>query len=96
MAGKPMAAMMAAPQRPASATVRQVGTKTFFRKGDRWVDSEVKPDDEAKAVVIRQFSDEFFALARGQKSELNQYLAFDEPVTVNLDGKVYRFEQAAK
>ncbi len=82
--------------RSPSVTVRQIGSKTFFRKGDRWVDSEVKPDDEAKAVVIRQFSDEFFALARGQKSELNQYLTFEEPVTVNLDGKVYRFEQAAK
>ena len=37
---------------------------------------------------------EFFRLARSQKAELNQYLTFTEPVTVNLEGKVYRFEQA--
>ena len=67
-----------------------------IRKGDHWVDSTLKPDDEAKANVIRQFSDEFFELARTQKSELNQYLTFEEPVTVDLDGKVYRFEQASR
>ncbi len=72
--------------------VRQVGNKTFFRKGDRWVDSDVKPEDEAKAIVIRQYSDEFFKLARNQSAGLNQYLAFEEPVTVNLEGRVYRFE----
>ena len=65
-------------------------------QGKAWVDSTLKPDDEAKAVVIRQFSDEFFELARTQKAEMNQYLTFDEPVTVNLDAKVYRFEQAPK
>jgi Ca-activated chloride channel homolog len=75
-------------------TVRRVGSKTFYRKGDHWVDATLKPEDEAKAKVVRQFSDEFFELARTQKSELNQYLTFEEPVTVDLDGKVYRFEQA--
>jgi Ca-activated chloride channel family protein len=84
-----------AAQKP-SATVRHVGAKTFFRKGDRWVDSSVTPEDEAKAVVIRQFSDEFFRLARDQKAEMNQYLTFEEPVTVKLDGRVYRFEQPEK
>ncbi|MDR3632917.1 MAG: VIT domain-containing protein [Isosphaeraceae bacterium] len=75
-------------------TVRQIGSKTFYRKGDRWVDSTVTPDEEAKATAVAQFSDAFFVIARAQKAELNQYLTFDEPVTVNLDGKVYRFEQA--
>jgi len=77
-------------------TVRQLGTKTFYRRGDHWVDSQVKPEDEAKAQVVRQFSDEFFELARNQKAEMNQYLTFEEPVTVDLGGRVYRFEQAAK
>ncbi len=77
-------------------SVRQVGAKTFYRKADRWVDSSVQPDQDAKATVIRQFSDEFFALANGQKNEMNQYLTFDEPVTVNLDGRVYRIEPAPR
>jgi Ca-activated chloride channel family protein len=78
------------------ATVRRVGSKTFFRKGKAWVDSTLKPDDESKAVVIRQFSDAFFEMARNQKPEFNQYLTFEEPVTVKIDSQVYRFEQAAK
>ena len=77
----------------ATANVRQLGNKTFYRKADRWVDAEVKPDEDAKAKVVEQFSDEFFKLARSQTAEMNQYLSFDEPVTVNLNGQVYRFDQ---
>ncbi|QEH37745.1 von Willebrand factor type A domain protein [Aquisphaera giovannonii] len=74
------------------ATVRQLGAKTFYYKDNRWIDSTVKPDEDAKARRIRQFSDEFFALARSQSAEVNQYLTFGEPVTVNLDGTVYRID----
>jgi Ca-activated chloride channel family protein len=76
----------------AGPTVRQVGSKNLFRKGDRWADSAVKPEDDAKARVIRQFSDDHFRLARSQKAELNQYLTFDEPVTVELGGQVYKID----
>ena len=78
------------------STVRQVGTKTFYNKGDHWVDSAVKPEDETKATRVEQFSDAFFKLARKQSAELNQYLTFDEPVIVELSGTVYRFEPAKK
>ncbi len=81
--------------KPAAATVRQVGSKTFYRKADRWVDAAVTPDAEAKALRVEQFSDAFFELARSQGAELNQYLAFGEPVTVELGGKVYRIERAS-
>ena len=77
-----------------ATNVRQIGSKTFYRKGERWIDSVVKPEADAKAIVIRQFSDEFFNLAANQDAGLNQYLTFDEPVTVELGGKVYRFEKA--
>lgn len=72
--------------------VRQVGAKTFYRKAERWVDSVLTPEEEAKAIVIKQFSDDYFRLARRQDSEWNKYLAFDEPVTVKLEGQVYRIE----
>ncbi|AGA26181.1 VIT domain-containing protein [Singulisphaera acidiphila] len=75
-------------------SVRQVGAKTFYYKNQHWIDSTVKPEDDAKATVIEQFSDAFFRLAESQKTELNQYLTFDEPVTVELDGQIYRFELA--
>jgi Ca-activated chloride channel homolog len=77
-----------------AATVRQVGKKTFFRKGERWVDSTVKPEDDIKATIVEQFSDAYFELARKQSAEMNQYLTFEDPVTVNLDGKVYRIDLA--
>ena len=44
--------------------------------------------------MIRQFSDEFFNLARSQSAELNQYLTFTEPVTIKLAGTVYRIDPA--
>ena len=72
--------------------VRQVGGKTFYRKANRWVDAEVKPEQEAKAVTLEQFSDGFFKLARDQGAEQNQYLSFDEPVTVLIAGCAYKID----
>ena len=77
----------------AVATVRQVGPKTFYKKGDRWVDAEVKAEDEANAVDIEQFSDAYFKLAREQDAEANQYLGFEDPVTVRLRGRAYRINR---
>lgn len=74
--------------------LRVIGSKTFYLKEGRWIDSSVEPDEEAKAKVVRQFSDEFFDLARSQSADWNQYLAFAEPVTVKLQGAVYRIEPA--
>jgi len=76
------------------AQLRQVGSKTFYFKENRWIDSTVKPDEDAKAKLIRQFSNDFFNLARSQSADLNQYLTFTEPVTIKLAGTVYRFDPA--
>jgi Ca-activated chloride channel homolog len=76
------------------AKLRQVGSKTFYFKENRWIDSTVKPDEDAKAKLIRQFSNDFFNLARSQSADLNQYLTFTEPVTIKLAGTVYRFDPA--
>jgi Ca-activated chloride channel family protein len=56
------------------------------------VDASVTPEEDEKATVVTQFSDEYFRLARTQKAEYNQYLSLNEPVTVKLDGKVYKIE----
>ncbi len=81
-------------ERGAESKVRQIGSKTFYFKSNRWIDSTVKPEEDAKAKVVRQFSDEFFALAGAQPAELNQYLTFNEPVTIRLSGEIYRIEPA--
>ena len=78
----------------AAETVRQVGDKTFYLKDGRWVDSSVKPEDEAGARTIRQFSDAYFDLARGQSADWNRYLTFTEPVVVRLADAVYLIEPA--
>ncbi|KAJ3047043.1 hypothetical protein HK102_013013, partial [Quaeritorhiza haematococci] len=83
-----------APAMEAKETVRQVGAKTFYLKEGRWVDSAVKPEDEAAAKVVRQFSDDYFNLARAQSSDWNQYLTFTEPVIVKLADAVYRIDPA--
>jgi Ca-activated chloride channel family protein len=74
--------------------VRQIGTKTFYWKNQRWVDSTVQPDEDARATVVTQLTDAYFQLARVQKADYNQYLCQTEPVTVKLDGKVYHVEPA--
>jgi Ca-activated chloride channel family protein len=78
----------------AQVKVRQIGSKTFYFKNGRWVDSSVTAEEDAKAVVVVQFSDDYFRLAREQKSEHNQYFSQAEPVTVKLEGKVYRVDPA--
>ncbi len=75
-------------------TVRQVGRKTFFRKDGRWVDADVKEEEVAKAIVLEQFSEDYFKLVRSQSAELNQYLSFEDAMLVKLADKVYRIEQA--
>ena len=41
---------------------------------------------------MKQFSDEYFRLADRHGKKLSQYLVFDEPALVNLEGTVYRID----
>ncbi len=81
---------------PIQPTVRQVGAKTFFKRNNRWIDVDVKADEEAKAIVVEQFSEAYFTLARSQSATNNQFLTFEDEVVVNLDGKVYQVNLAKK
>ncbi len=76
----------------APQNVRQIGNRAFFRRGNQWVDSTVTKEQEAKATRIKQFTREYFDLAKRHGRSLSQYLAFDEPVLVNLDGRAYLIE----
>jgi len=48
----------------AGQAVRQIGNRTFYRRDDQWVDSQVSEAQQKNARRIKQFSDEYFALAR--------------------------------
>ena len=72
--------------------LRQVGQKTFFRKNNQWQDSTVTDEQSKKAIRVKQFSREYFDLAAKHSGTLAKYIAFDEPVLVNLDDKTYQID----
>jgi Ca-activated chloride channel family protein len=76
----------------AQQNVRNVGNRTFFRRDNQWVDSQVTKEQESKAQRIKQFSDDYFALARRHGRTISQYLVFDEPVLLNLENQAYLIE----
>jgi Ca-activated chloride channel family protein len=79
----------------AGQNLRQVGNRNFYRRNNRWVDSQVTEKQAAHAQRITQFSDEYFKLAEAHGRELSQYLAFDEPVLLNVENQTYLIEPPA-
>ena len=71
-------------------TVRTVGTRAFYRRGDAWIDARLLDADPDEAEEVEQFSDAYFALARRLPAEDAVYLTFREDVLVELGGTAYR------
>lgn len=76
----------------AGQNVRTIGNRTFYQRGGQWIDSLVTKEQEAKATRIKQFSDEYFALARRHGRKMAQYLVFDEPLLLNIEDRAYLIE----
>ncbi len=76
----------------AQTSVRNIGNRTFYRRQNRWVDSQVTPTQQQDARKVKQFSQEYFDLAHRYGRSLSQYLVMDEAVIVNLDGQAYLIE----
>jgi Ca-activated chloride channel family protein len=81
---------MVAPQ--AVQNVHQVGQKAFFKKQSTWQDSTVTDAQAKNAIQVKQFSKEYFDLAESHGGRMAQYMAFSEPVLVNLGSQTYRIE----
>ncbi len=81
-----------APSAKESQTMQQVGQKTFFRKQGLWQDSTITAAQAGNAKHIVQFSREYFDLAAAHGGAMAQYLAFREPVQVNIAGQVYQID----
>ena len=79
-----------------SNNIRVVADKTFYLREGRWVDSSVTEEMEKDAapVEIKQFSDEYFKLIDENGANLSQYLVFEESITLNFNGKLYKIERA--
>jgi Ca-activated chloride channel homolog len=71
--------------------VRSVGRKVFYRRGDQWIDSTVTADQEKQPIKIERYSKEYFELIDKFGRDVAKYMAFDEPVVIELDGKAYSF-----
>jgi len=78
--------------RLARQTVRKLGSRTFYHRGERWIDSLVTKELEKNVTRIKQFSDEYFELARRHGKKLSQYMVFDEPVLLKLEDRAYLIE----
>jgi Ca-activated chloride channel family protein len=78
--------------RAMTESVRNVAQKTFYRRSNRWIDSIVSEEQEKKAQRVVQFSDDYFTLANRHGRALSQYLVFDEPLLIALDGETYLIE----
>jgi Ca-activated chloride channel family protein len=76
----------------AQESVRNIGNRTFYRRQNQWVDSQVTPTQQQNARKIKQFSQEYFDLANRYGHTMSQYLAMDEAVVLNLDGQAYLIE----
>lgn len=70
-------------------TVQQVGNKTFYRRGDRWVDSTIAPEREKRSQKIDRYSREYFELVDKHGRDAARYLAMDEAVLIDIGGTVY-------
>jgi hypothetical protein len=70
-------------------TVRQIGTRTFYRRGGAWVDSTLKAD--AKPTQIKAFSKEYFELLK-KYDDLGPVLALDGRIIVVVGDEVYQIE----
>ncbi len=79
--------------RIAGQNVRSIGNRTFYQRGGQWVDSQVTKEQETNATRVKQFSDEYFALASRHGKKMSQYMVFDEAVLLNLEDRAYLIEQ---
>jgi Ca-activated chloride channel family protein len=83
----------------ANSEMRYAGSKVFYRENNRWVDSAVSADKKSnekepktKPFQIKRFSTEYFELVDKHGREVAKFLAMDEPVTIELGGKIYEVE----
>lgn len=71
--------------------IRQIGRKTFFQRGDRWVDSTVSEEEEKTAQKVERYSPAYFHLVERYGRHVAQYLAIDDQIVIKLDGQTYEW-----
>lgn len=74
--------------------VKQIGSKTFYWRNDRYVDSEITKQLTENAKEVIRFSDAYFELLLELDEADKSYLAEDADMLVVIDGKSYLIKQA--
>ncbi|PWT94495.1 MAG: hypothetical protein C5B53_13040 [Candidatus Melainabacteria bacterium] len=78
-----------------SGAVKTVADKTFYLRGDVWVESAIDAAKQAHAKVIPFASKEYFDLIRTSPA-IAKYLAIGQQVMLEFNGQVYKIVTAAK
>ncbi|MBI3547603.1 MAG: VWA domain-containing protein [Elusimicrobia bacterium] len=76
----------------ATIETRQVGGKTFYLRGDSWIDGQVEATESTtrvRTVSVRYMSAEYFDLLR-RTPALGRYFTLGENVTVLHAGTIYK------
>ncbi|HDH53812.1 MAG TPA: hypothetical protein ENH24_04940 [Nitrospirae bacterium] len=77
----------AATAAPEVESIKQIGTKTFYLKKDRYLDAEYK--EEMKSKEIRFGSQEYFNLFK-KYPQYARYFAISKKITVVIEGMAYK------
>ena len=90
---KPQVAQRIAQQREA---IKRIGTKTFYLRAGRYVDSDATKEQIESAKTIEQFSDEYFALLKDLDDESKTYLAQEKEILVVINDTTYIIKAPAE
>ncbi len=74
---------------------RQLGNQTFFLKNDQWQAENLTEEDLAAPTVVKQLSEEYFALAQKMGPAEIVQLTQTEPVIFKFEGVTYLIEPPA-
>ncbi|MCU0725004.1 MAG: VIT and VWA domain-containing protein [Planctomycetes bacterium] len=69
------------------SSVRSVGRKVFYRRGGVWMDREATGEP---VETVRQWSERYFDLVRGQTAAQNEWFALDGPVLLEIGGRIVK------
>ena len=72
----------------------QWGGQTFFFKEGQWQAENLTEADLKNITTVKQFSEEYFVLAKKLKPEEMVWLTQKEPVLFQYDGRNYLIEPA--
>ena len=69
-----------------------VGRRSFYRRGNLWVDSRVTEKMEKKVTKVERYSEAYFDLIDKHGKDIAKYLAVEGEVLLELDGLAYSIQ----